>query len=1100
MAKKDISIELLQTSEQYRYSGELLCNQDFSNSTCWVPGSDWTVSGGVATKASGGTGANLFIKNPYSFIAGYVYEIEVAVKNYNRLGSLILSGHGASASNVTIFDSTTICSGCDGNTSQYAFIKKQWTQGQANADLSLHAGSSSEMIISYARLYRTAASKDVVQGRLDASTTDDFPLALTFSINDPSDIDARRGAYSKTFQIPATKHNNQVLKHLNIANSTNLDAILKKKIPCRILVGSLFSLVGLMQIKGVGRINDKPSFYECIFLGDNLAWGTYLDGKYLSDLQLPNSTNLHISAANVIESWERDDCESSTTRGGVTTTHNVPVVYPVATYGYTNQTGYNYGKSMQLLRETWEHDYMDNNTYNTSHVGLDNHQEKLPVNDWRPMVWIYNMIHKIFNDVGYKISSNFIETAEFKKLLYATPNFLYNNQNQRWQSNSYLGNFRDVTCGGTSPSSGDLEFHDRTEQFSGVGFPNAAGTYSNRTVQTLSNYIQLGGTCNSCTSNDCGSGRFQPAPGVIVNSEGLLQQNLTVHLGGLGTTPSPFYTYWDVDAAGYYDITTENIMFYFNIAAEWAGAWTGGGNFTIAGPNGTGLKQMWGGIRVQHKPVGTSTWHDRETITDSDQSLKSSKLNSDLPHNFGGTLESHTYTGYFNKGDQIRLCFMLMCDMDVLNPSTNYTNGETHVDIQLQLIGTRYNNWIVSNGIVSIELANAEVPVFGGVYNLQDVFPDDQKQLDFIKGVAHAFNLQFNTIESQKTVYIEPYTDFYLPPASSIDWTWKLARNQLDQQAFIDNDFSRRIIFKYKTDDKDWRVNQMSELYFQSIGDVYPQIIDLGDLYPAGEKIFENPFFAGTYDSQEMNIGELNNPGTNFYAAALWQTPYDTTPKGIEYLPRMLYYNKMIMPVPHLLNWQGFNTESSSTTNWEFTDRRVQISNVTTQAQAWYAGAGLPNSFYTSATFVNRHDFTNQFGLSYGNYWAKDYNSTNNTYTSVGNQVGLGLYSRYYQPMIDGLIDKPKVRVCYIDLKITDITNLDFRKMIYIDGVYYRLIKVYDYQPHLNVPTKVELHQFSPAKGSSLPTGGTWINTSNTGGGGWNNDGSSSEPEPDPTT
>ena len=48
--------------------------------------------------------------------------------------------------------------------------------------------------------------------------------------------------------------------------------------------------------------------------------------------------------------------------------------------------------------------------------------------------------------------------------------------------------------------------------------------------------------------------------------------------------------------------------------------------------------------------------------------------------------------------------------------------------------------------------------------------------------------------------------------------------------------------------------------------------------------------------------------------------------------------------------------------------------------------------------------------------------------------------------------------------------------MVYIDGVYYKLVKVIDFQPHKNEPTKVELHQFSPKEGSSLPTEGVWVN------------------------
>jgi len=1085
MASKDVSIEILQKGQDARKGDQLLCNSGFDNATCWELGSDWTISGGKAIKASGGTGAALFLKNPYNFIEGRGYSISVRFKSYNRNGNVLIAGQGLNGANVLLFDSTTICNGCAGNTTQLVTVTKNWVQGPTNlTKLRFYADSTVSIEITSISLFETIAPLDKVLGRLDATTTDNFPLALTFAVNDPKDINARKGAYSKTFNIPATKNNNKILKHFNIANSNNLNAMLRQKLPCRILVGNLFSLVGLIQIKGVERLNDKPIFYSCIFLGNNLAWGDALAGKYLSDLQLDNSTNLKLTAKNIIKSWQADNCESTTTRGGTTSVNTIPVVYPVATYGYTNQTGFNYGSSMQLSRETWEEDYMDNIPYNISQVGLAITETtyKAPVNDWRPMVWIYNMIHGIFKSVGYKISSNFMETPEFKKLLYATPNFVYNNADQRWQANSFIGNFRDETCGGAVPTVTDLLFHDRTETCTGVGFPDNSGTHQTATPITISNAIQLQGGCASCTSNDCGSGRFQPATGAIVNSGGLLQQDLTISLSGLGTNPSPHFSDFLVAEAGYYDITTENIMFYLNIGAG-APTWTGGGDFT-SNTSPTGIVAMHGGLRVQCDPVPSlSAWGDRETVDTSDQDLNGGNfLKAKDSHSFGGTLDKHTYTGYFNKGDRIRLVFQVMLVMNVKTPSTNFTTGTTSCDIQLELIGTGYNNWTASSGKVSIELAQKSIPVFGGEYNLQDVLPDNQKQLDFVKGVAHSFNLQFDTEEASKTVFIEPFSDFYLPPKDAIDWTWKLARNKSDNQSFIDGDFSRRMVFKYQTDDNDWRVNWMSWVYFQEIGDNYPHILDLGDLYPAGEAIFENPFFAGTYDSQGMQIGNFQSPGTNFYAAGLWTAQYDYSAKGIDYLPRMLYYNKMAMPVDHAPLWQGFNVESRGTTNYRFTDRRVQVADVTTSSQGYYSGANLTNSFYTSATFNNRHDFTNQFGLSYGNYWAKDYDAATNTYNAVGNQVGVGLYSRYYQQMITGLLNDPKVRECYIDLKITDITMLSFRKMVYIDGVYYRLIKVVDYQPHLNIPTKVVLHQWSPGKGSALPTAGVWINNTNGGG------------------
>ncbi len=189
------------------------------------------------------------------------------------------------------------------------------------------------------------------------------------------------------------------------------------------------------------------------------------------------------------------------------------------------------------------------------------------------------------------------------------------------------------------------------------------------------------------------------------------------------------------------------------------------------------------------------------------------------------------------------------------------------------------------------------------------------------------------------------------------------------------------------------------------------------------------------------------------------------------------------MPVQHAPLWQGFKTEIGGI-NFQsklFGDRQVQISPTDSIAQNQYNNMLLNDSFYCSATFVNRNDFSNQFGLSYGNYWAKDYDPATNSYNIVGNQVGKGLYDRYYKSMISGLQARPKMRICYIDLKITDIINLDFRKMVYIDGVYYRIVKVIDYMPHKNQPTKVELHQWSPNEGSSLPTSGVWINNNTSG-------------------
>jgi hypothetical protein len=219
---------------------------------------------------------------------------------------------------------------------------------------------------------------------------------------------------------------------------------------------------------------------------------------------------------------------------------------------------------------------MNNVAYNVSETGYNDLQvgwPGYPVVDWRPLVWIYNMINQIFNDVGYKISSSFMETDDFKRLVYASPNFLYNNSNERKQNNMYIGNFRDNSCAATQTN---LKFFDITGNWTfNVTNTNSTTTYGN-TAQNPYQAIQFGGACGSCTQPDCGSGRFQPASGVITTSAGH-QQELLVSLAGLGTAADPYYTMWTINQDGFYKISTQNIMYFFNWGV---GDWTGSGAIT----------------------------------------------------------------------------------------------------------------------------------------------------------------------------------------------------------------------------------------------------------------------------------------------------------------------------------------------------------------------------------------------------------------------------------------------------------------------------------------------------------------------------------------
>ena len=103
---------------------------------------------------------------------------------------------------------------------------------------------------------------------------------------------------------------------------------------------------------------------------------------------------------------------------------------------------------------------------------------------------------------------------------------------------------------------------------------------------------------------------------------------------------------------------------------------------------------------------------------------------------------------------------------------------------------------------------------------------------------------------------------------------------------------------------------------------------------------------------------------------------------------------------------------------------------------------------------INRDSSTSPV-LSYGNVPVKNYDDATGVYAT--GETGAGLYETYYRNSVEMLKSNPRVRNVYINLKISDIINLDFTKLIYIDGVYWRISKVSDYMPNKNESTKVEL-------------------------------------------
>ena len=851
-----------------------------------------------------------------------------------------------------------------------------------------------------------------VVGELEVSSHSDFPLAITFSISDIRDINARKGSFSKTFKIPATKNNNQLYKSVYLVNSTSSNNISNKK-PCRILINNLYSIQGLLQLKSVGT-SDKPEYYSCVFYGDNVGWATAIGEKLLKDLGTNGDAwdnlkgtntgkNLEINKTGITSTWVQDDAQYKDQNN---TINNIPIVYPVTSYGDFNPSGI--GRTIQLLETAKE--YLNQSNNKVGYVGTNNagfaYGNPDPVVDWRPCLWVYDVFKEIFLQSEYTLSSNFVETAMFKKLLFALPNFKYNNPDERYDAFSLQGRFN------ANRSANSARVFNNNNSAKTVAF-SASGE------ELIFDEVIY--PYNTTAGSGQGTGGFN----LLLNG---------------GTSYNLSQDIWYAPEYGRYDIRLENWSMNLKDFSN-----TGG--FT-----NMDLLIKYIRVQVQKLTVGQTHWQDLGFAEGGvDLSLSAGGAagsgGSGSLIDYTAEISSFEISQYLNKGDQVRLHLKVLGQ-----PVTSVSSFTGNITGTYQLFAQHNTNIQARNGIYDIAF-QPDFTQYGQTYDLKNIINKDYKQLDFIKGVAHSFNLQFTTDEASKIIYIEPFDTFYQPLADAIDWTDKLDIGQEIQDKWLNVDIKRDIVFKYKTDSKDEKVRQRGVDYFKEIFDEYPYFETLADEFERGTSTFENPFFAGTFNSKDLDATPFSF--TPPYISCLWQekqekgfispNDYGRPDKGFDFLPRLLF-------------WKNYTA-----TNITFDTGKiatVQLWNGKQQsivANLGLSSANIISDRYPQATSVNRDDSTSPI-LTYGNVFVRDFDDA--TDTSTAYIKGKGLYETYYKQMIEMYKYNPRIRVANLNLKLKDIATLDFRKLIYLNGVYWRINKISDYTPQANSTTKVELIEF----------------------------------------
>jgi hypothetical protein len=86
-------------------------------------------------------------------------------------------------------------------------------------------------------------------------------------------------------------------------------------------------------------------------------------------------------------------------------------------------------------------------------------------------------------------------------------------------------------------------------------------------------------------------------------------------------------------------------------------------------------------------------------------------------------------------------------------------------------------------------------------------------------------------------------------------------------------------------------------------------------------------------------------------------------------------------------------------------------------------------------------------------------------YWDIGTYTANNLF-KYHDTFLKEILSRyGKQLSCYAMLKSNDINSLDFRNLINIDGVVYRLLKISDYDSNKNTSTQIELIRILQGEG-----------------------------------
>lgn len=302
---------------------------------------------------------------------------------------------------------------------------------------------------------------------------------------------------------------------------------------------------------------------------------------------------------------------------------------------------------------------------------------------------------------------------------------------------------------------------------------------------------------------------------------------------------------------------------------------------------------------------------------------------------------------------------------------------------------------------------NQLVPInYGDNIVIRDIVPSGILQLEFLSSILKLFNLYMveNRFD-EKLFHIAPYVDYYSSDSSNaVDWTYKVDRDKPLVFTPMSEMNARYYEFNYDVD-SDYYSDEYRKRYNESYGSF----------------IFDSEF---QFSKSKQEV-KLIFAGTPLVGYANEEKVYSTIFKRSNANEEQIDSKIRILQTKYI----------AEVNNYQVTNGVNTLANI-----GYYMYAGHLDDPDTPTNDLN-------FGVPRELFF--------NLQAGV---LNVNQFNVYWSPYMAEVTDKDsKLLTCTVYLTKRDISELDFSKYVYIDGVAYRLKKITDYNASQPDTCKVEL-------------------------------------------